>query len=202
VTVRLRPDRPRIRRDPIFAVVRRAYQRLVERGARVLVYGCGQDHVHSIIEPGPLAEASLLKGFASMIAKGVNRVSGSAGRALGDRTHVEVLRTPAQAWNAMRYLIRQGPHHGHSPSPWLDRYTSLRAALECGSPFLSMGRSWVWKRLGLVNEGLWRVALTLLARERDDLSGLRAFGVGPPSRRRGEGFAQRWLREGGISASA
>jgi len=47
---------------------------------------------------------------------------------------------------------------------------------------------------------LWHIAHLLLASPTEDPEDLTALGIGPPSQRRGEGFARRWAREGATGA--
>jgi hypothetical protein len=184
VTLRVRYDRPRLRNGRAYRVIERAFFRLVVRCVRVLAFGFSGDHFHCILERGPLSDERLLKGFASMVAKGLNRIAGMRGRALADRSHVRVLRTPAQAWLALRYVLRQGVHHRYCRTPQDDAYSSLRAVLSKRPGFLTCGLCWVWRKLGMAGDERWRTAHPYVAAPEDDSDELAVMGLGPPNLRR------------------
>jgi hypothetical protein len=126
-----------------------------------------------------------------MIAKGLNRLAGMRGRALADRSHVRVLRTPAEAWLALRYVLRQGVHHGYCRTPQDDAFSSLRAVLSHRPGFLTHGLCWVWGKLGMSGDERWRLAHPYVVALEDDPDELVEMGLGPPHLRRARSVRPR-----------
>jgi hypothetical protein len=78
---------------------------------------------------------------------------GVRGRRLEDRYHEHILRTPNEARNALRYVIRNRAHHlsqwGKRDGGWVDEYSSESREL---AALIEPARSWLltegWTRAG------------------------------------------------------
>jgi len=71
------------------------------------------NHWHLICEAeGNAALSAAIKGLNVRIAKAINKRLGLKGPVVEDRYHLEVLRSPTQVRNAVRYVLRNGEKHG------------------------------------------------------------------------------------------
>jgi hypothetical protein len=58
-----------------------------------------------------------MQGLSVRIARGLNRWWKRAGRVLGDRYHDQILKSPREVWNALKYVLNNARKHG----AWLVR---------------------------------------------------------------------------------
>ncbi|MGZ3416407.1 MAG: hypothetical protein ACXVEF_21365 [Polyangiales bacterium] len=123
-------------------------------GFRVVHFSVQHNHVHMIVEANDRRTMSeRLRAMLIRIARGLNSVMGAHGRRFEDRYHEHILRTPNEARNALRYVIRNRAHHlaqwGKSDGGWVDEYSSEWRAL---ASLIVPARSWLltegWTRAG------------------------------------------------------
>ena len=171
VTVRVSPDVPDLRCSSFVDEIRRSFRQACERGDfRLVHYSVQSDHVHLVVEAqGSDAMGRGMKSLSSRLARAVNRVFGHVGRVLEGRYHLHLLRTVAQAWNALRYVLLNGRKHfwrrfGRKPPPEIDWASSGRhfegwsrrvPGIRDDPPEVAPPRSWLpsqgWKRRGLID---------------------------------------------------
>jgi REP element-mobilizing transposase RayT len=84
-----------------------ASSRPVERGDfRIVHYSIQDDHLHLLVEAeGSDALGRGMKSVSSRIARAVQRVFEWTEGVLDGRYHVRWLRSVAEAWNALRYVL-------------------------------------------------------------------------------------------------
>jgi hypothetical protein len=153
------------------AELERSWREACERGRfRLVHYSVQNDHVHLIVEAGSARDLACgLKAIAARFARGVNRVFRRAGRVLGDRCHVHVLRTPREVRNAIAYVLLNARRHlakqGRRPPAiarvdpassgrWFSGW--LRGAPPSHDPpAVAAPRTWLlsvgWRRRGLID---------------------------------------------------
>jgi putative transposase len=114
VTVCVREGLPNLRGKELAPVVLKCLEAGNERGGfRLVHFSLQTTHVHLICEAeGPAALAAAIKGLDVRIARAINKQLGRKGKVIADRYHLEVLRTPTQVRNAVRYVLRNGEKHG------------------------------------------------------------------------------------------
>jgi REP element-mobilizing transposase RayT len=114
VTVRVRSGLPSLRGPVLAPVVLKAMEAGNERaGFRLVHFSLQVNHVHLICEAdGAAALAAAMRALNGRIAKAINKQLGRTGSVIEDRYHLEVLRTPTQVRNAVRYVLRNGEKHG------------------------------------------------------------------------------------------
>ena len=124
VTVRVRRGLPSLRGAVLAPVVLKALEAGNEReGFRLVHFSVQSTHWHLVCEAeGPAALAAAIKGLNVRIARAINKQLGRKGKVIEDRYHLEVLRSPTQVRNAVRYVLRNGEKHG------------VHAALRHGDP--------------------------------------------------------------------
>ena len=113
VTVKVRKGVPSLRTAKLVREVERSFSRAKERGDfRLAHYSIQSNHVHLIVEAKDAD--SLGRGMMSLgsrIARAVNRVFERRGKVLEDRYHLQILKTPTQVRNALRYVLLNGRKH-------------------------------------------------------------------------------------------
>jgi putative transposase len=114
VTVRVRAGLPSLRGPVLAPVVLQALETSNERaGFRLVHFSLQTTHWHLVCEAdGPVALAAAMRALNGRIAKAINKQLGRTGSVIEDRYHLEVLRTPTQVRNAVRYVLRNGEKHG------------------------------------------------------------------------------------------
>jgi putative transposase len=114
VTVCVRAGLPSLRGPVLAPVVLKCLEPGNEReGFRLVHFSVQTTHYHAICEAeGPAALAAAIKGLNVRIAKAINERLGLKGKVIADRYHLEVLRSPTQVRNAIRYVLRNGEKHG------------------------------------------------------------------------------------------
>ena len=170
VTVKLRRGLPSIRDTWTFGIVSEAVGAAQERagrlgaGFRIAHYSVQVDHVHLIVEASDRLHLSRgMQGFQVRLARALNRAWGRKGRVFADRYHDHVLETPTQVRNALRYVLKNGRHHGNEtgrgrPDPYSsgeswDGWSDYRAPQSVAS-FVLPALTWLlrtgWRRAGPV----------------------------------------------------
>lgn len=129
VTVRLAQGLPSLRRAAELEVVLRALAAARERhGMRVVHYSIQGNHLHLIVEAESRAcVASGMNALLSPLARALNKLWGRSGAVFPQRYHDEVITTPTQARNAIRYVLQNGKKHGVVPRTSLDPCSSALA---------------------------------------------------------------------------
>jgi REP element-mobilizing transposase RayT len=97
---------------------------------RVPEFSIQGNHIHLIVEAsGARALGSGMRALSVRLARRLNRMMGRSGPVLEDRYYTHVLRTPAEARNAVRYVLGNFASHAarrgeQVSSKWLDPFTS------------------------------------------------------------------------------
>lgn len=105
------------------------------------------NHLHLVVEARDRAAISGgVRALGIRLALGLNGMMGRRGPVFADRFHAHVLRTPAEARNALAYVLDNFRGHavrrGDPPGPPIpDRYAS--AAAPAGPPLVVPPRSWL-----------------------------------------------------------
>jgi REP element-mobilizing transposase RayT len=122
--------RAAIRVRAIEQVLAEAKDRL---GMRIVHYSIQGAHLHLIVEADDNdALARGMQGLTIRLARRLNAVDGRNGKVFADRYHAHVLRTRAEAANALRYVARTYVHHAREnlPISFVDPCSSARWLLE------------------------------------------------------------------------
>jgi len=129
VTVRVKEHVWNLRSQRCFRQIEGALAVCRERGfIRVTHVSVQGNHIHMIVEAednGALARG--MKGFQVRLARSLNRLMSRSGAVFADRYHFHVLRTPAEARNALAYVLDNFAAHarrrGEALGPdWRDRF--------------------------------------------------------------------------------
>jgi REP element-mobilizing transposase RayT len=99
-------------------------------GVRIVQFTVQHNHLHLIVEADDRASLSgAMRSLLIRVARGVNAVMGARGRRVRERYHEHILRTPAEARNALRYVLRNRDHHlaqwAAPRGPELDEFGSI-----------------------------------------------------------------------------
>jgi REP-associated tyrosine transposase len=107
VTVRLRPEVWSLRTHRCFRALKQAFARGCDRfGFRLIEFSVQGNHVHMIVEaPDPVALSRAMKGLEVRMARALNKVMSRKGPVFADRYHAHVLKSPREAWHALRYVL-------------------------------------------------------------------------------------------------
>ncbi len=145
VTVRMAPWVWNLRSQRSFAIIYGALGEVRERnGLRVVEYTILGNHIHAIVEAcSRRALSGGMRALSIRISQRLNAMMGRRGRVFEDRYHVHVLKTPAEARRALRYVRGNFASHaargGQSlPAGWLDPYSSVAAS----APRVAQGSFW------------------------------------------------------------
>jgi len=158
-----------LRRQSVFAEMRRALTRASGESFRVLHFSVQSDHVHLIVEAqdkGALSRGA--RGLSIRLARSVNRALHRAGRVWGDRYHARPLRTPREVRSGIVYVLTNWRKHMArargfdrcSSAFWFDGWTTRARPLQPpgwnlgdGAP-VARAATWLasrgWRRHGLV----------------------------------------------------
>ena len=166
VTLRVVRPLPSLRRQSIFAAIRRALPRTARSWFRLLHFSVQDDHLHLIVEANDRQSLSRgMAGVAIRMARAVNRTIQRRGPVWSCRYHARALTTPREVRNAIIYVIfnirKHAPGtHGLdacSSAQWLEGWETPPAGppfLELESPPVRRPETWLartgWKRLGLI----------------------------------------------------
>ena len=178
VTVRLRSDLPSLRIGKLVRLLERTFAVGCERpDFRLVHYALLGNHAHMIVEAHD--QDALGRGMRALgirIARAVNRIAGRKGRVLADRYHFNLLPTPRQVRNALRYVLLNARRHAAeagaklvgafrldpaSSARWFDGWKREklegveREGPEDERPAVARARTWLlavgWRRLGLLD---------------------------------------------------
>src|SRR5215510_3746322 len=97
VTLRACRRLPSLRKEHLFAELRRSLARTAREWFRIVHFSVQADHVHLLVEANDKASLSRgLSGAIIRLARAVNRVLGRRGSVWSDRYHSRALRTPRE----------------------------------------------------------------------------------------------------------
>ena len=126
VTVRLADGLPSLRRGGALKLVLAALSASSNRhGMRIIHYSIQRDHLHLLVEAEDREfVARGMNALLSPLARALNKLWGRRGKVFPDRYHDEVISTPTQARNALRYVLQNGKKHGVVPRSSIDLCSS------------------------------------------------------------------------------
>jgi REP element-mobilizing transposase RayT len=107
VTLRVRPEVGRLRRR--------------KAGFRIVHYSIQGNHLHLLCEATTALDlARGVQGFASSVARRINRTMGRSGKVFHERYHARHLRSPRQVRNALVYILNNWRKHDehHDRPEW------------------------------------------------------------------------------------
>jgi putative transposase len=125
VTMRVGRGLPSLRRQTLFAELRRDFARSSRASFRVVHFSVQSTHVHLLVEASD--KVALWRGIAGLsirLARSVNRVLSRRGRVWSDRYHARALRTPRETRHAIVYVLMNSRKHGGSMARDLDAMSS------------------------------------------------------------------------------
>src|SRR5690242_18490069 len=130
VTLRVRAGVPSLRTVPIVHEIRKRFAAGCERpGFRLVQYSLQGNHAHMIVEASDQnALGRGMKAIAARLARAVNRISGRRGPVLAHRYHHELLPTPRQVRNALRYVLLNARRHAARSGAVLGKIVRLDPA--------------------------------------------------------------------------
>lgn len=113
VTLRLAADVPSLRKASVVYEIERTFAHGCARpGFRLVHYSLQGNHAHLIVEARDRqALGRGMMAIGSRLARAVNRVTGRSGPVLSDRYHLNLLPTPKQVRNALRYVLLNARRH-------------------------------------------------------------------------------------------
>lgn len=126
VTLRVLSAKSGLRRRRLYRILRYCMRRSGhQEHFRICQYSIQGNHVHLICEAvDARGLARGVQGFASNMARRINRMRGQKGRVFEERYHVRVLRTPMEVRNAVAYVVNNWRRH-RVDRPWaFDPYSS------------------------------------------------------------------------------
>jgi REP element-mobilizing transposase RayT len=126
VTVRLAEGLPSLRRTNELKLVLAALSASSYRhGMRIIHYSVQGNHLHLLVEADDRpCVARGMNALLSPLARALNKLWGRRGKVFPDRYHDEVISTPTQARNALRYVLQNGKKHGAVPRASIDLCSS------------------------------------------------------------------------------
>jgi REP element-mobilizing transposase RayT len=134
VTLRMADHVWNLRSQRSFTVIHGALRDLGTRGDfRVVEFSIQGNHIHLVVEAsGRRALATGVRALTIRLSRRLNQMMARRGPVFEDRFHMHVLRTPAEARNAVRYVVGNYASHAtrrgeRVPSGWVDPYGSLAA---------------------------------------------------------------------------
>ena len=172
VSLSVLKDLPSLRSPKLYRLVEACLGAAKERfGFRLVHYCVQRHHLHLIVEAKD-AEALTrgIKGLCVRIARRLNAALSRKGRIFADRYFARALRTPREAWAAIRYVLLNCRRHGAqrhqswdrdwtdpcSSGRWFDGWREVRPQPPPGKPPpVAPAHSWMlrqgWKRHGLLS---------------------------------------------------
>lgn len=132
LTLRIRKGLPRLRQRDQHLQIRAAIAKTGHKDDfRIAQYSIQGNHLHVIVEPESRdALTRGTTGFATSVAKRLNRLARHKGHVFADRYHARYLRTPREVRNALAYCLdnwrRHGEHREH-PGWRTDPFSSADA---------------------------------------------------------------------------
>jgi REP element-mobilizing transposase RayT len=119
VTLRVRPEIARLRRRKQHLAIRQSLRSTcLKPDFRIVHYSIQGNHLHLLCEASTeQALARGVQGFASSVARRINRTMGRTGKVFRERYHARQLRSPRQVRNALVYILnnwrKHDEHHDH-----------------------------------------------------------------------------------------
>ncbi|MBL8899813.1 MAG: transposase, partial [Planctomycetes bacterium] len=113
ITVRLADGLPSLRRGGALKLVLAALSASSDRhGMRIVHYTVQGNHLHILVEADDReCVARGMNALLSPLARALNKLWGRRGKVFPERYHDEVISTPTQASNALRYVLQNGKKH-------------------------------------------------------------------------------------------
>jgi REP element-mobilizing transposase RayT len=164
VTLRAGPRLPSLRKQVVFAEVRRAMARTARAWFRIVHFSVQSDHIHLLVEADDkVALTRGVMGAAIRFAHAVNRAAKRRGSVWDDRYHARALETPREVRHGIVYVLMNWKKHVPS-AKGIDRCSSAlsfsgwSAHPSLGPPVqddaVQRPATWLlrtgWKRHGLV----------------------------------------------------
>src|SRR5512145_2974999 len=173
VTARVKDGLPALRQWAVRDLFLRVCQEMRGRPVkstggwfRIVHFSIQNNHVHMLVEARDRRTLSNgLNGFFARVAKGLNKLLGRSGDVFAERYHDRLLRTPREAYNAIRYVYENARKHGMAllkgrPDPfssglWFDGWKDYvhDGWLGTEGP-VAKAASWLlskgWRRYGLL----------------------------------------------------
>ncbi|MBL8901015.1 MAG: transposase [Planctomycetes bacterium] len=127
ITVRLADGLPSLRRGGALKRVLAALNASSDRhGMRIVYYSIQMDHLHLLVEADDRdCVARGMNALLSPLALALNKLWGRRGKMFRERYHDEVITTPTQTRNALRYVLQNGKKHGVMPQASIDLCSSV-----------------------------------------------------------------------------
>ena len=175
VTLRVVKDLSNLRSRSLVKELRKTFAQACERGDfRLVEYSIQHNHLHLIVEAETHDALSRgMKSIASRFAKAVNLIFRRKGQVIAGRYHVQLLTSPTQVRNALRYVLLNVRKHfkqreGYAPPVKVDAASSgsqfdgwrsspetLRARATQEEVGVAKAASWLlslgWRRHGLID---------------------------------------------------
>ena len=109
----MRADVPSLRTVAIVHAIERTFRFGCRRaGFRLVHYSLQGNHAHLVVEARDRdALGRGMKAIGARLALAVNRVAKRSGSVFADRYHLQLLPTPKQVWNALRYVLLNSRRH-------------------------------------------------------------------------------------------
>ncbi|HYS09166.1 MAG TPA: transposase [Myxococcales bacterium] len=148
VTLRLRREVWNLRTHRCFRALKRAFARGCERfGYRLVEFSVQGHHLHLIVEaPDAVALGRAMKGLEVRMARALNNLMGRRGPVFADRYHAHILKSPREAFQAIRYVLENWAIHaaraGEPPPSGVDPFCSS-AWREHGPPLVAQAEWWM-----------------------------------------------------------
>jgi REP element-mobilizing transposase RayT len=113
VTLKVVGEMPRLRKRHLWKAIQWAMAITIARpDFRICHVSIQGNHIHLVVEAETrLALARGMQGFQISCAKQMNARLRRTGRVFADRYHAEVLRSPTQVRNALRYVLNNWRRH-------------------------------------------------------------------------------------------
>ncbi|MBK9385251.1 MAG: transposase [Planctomycetes bacterium] len=169
VTVSLADGLPSLRRGALKLVLAALSASSDRHGMRIVQYSIQRDHLHLLVEADDReCVARAMNALLSPLARALNKLWNRRGKVFPERYHDEVISTPTQARNALRYVLQNGKKHGAvlpssidlcSSAPVFDGWSEQPSIASIpGTPSLAVvapAATWLlttgWRRQGLLD---------------------------------------------------
>jgi putative transposase len=112
-TLRIASDIPSLRSSRRFALIRKCFAKAkVRTGMRLVEFTVLSNLLHLIVEADTSTELSRgMQGLCVRLARVLNEALKRSGRIFADHFHSEILRSPTQLVNAIRYVLDNAARH-------------------------------------------------------------------------------------------